>query len=277
MAGHSPVPCLACSGVLFRYGCRSVSRRGSGHATSLAAAGPGIDGPRLDDMASRVEAVIFDADGTLLDSLPPHVAFCRRANVVHSAGLDGMLPDLGDLPGMRAIAAAPMDNFLRRAGFPEDLVGVLNAEYQATFATDFPVQPFAGVPAMLGNLSDTGVSLAVVSSNTEGNVRRGLGAPCSHFRFVLGIDNAASSKVDSIAEALGLLSVSADQALYVGDTLKDCECAMANGVRFVGAGYGFEDLEAEAARGSLGGTVGIAACVQDLRAILLREIGSRQS
>ena len=116
------------------------------------------------DSAAEIEpvAIVFDADGTLLDSLPPHVAFCRAMNDKYACGLSlpdlsssaGMEPQLhpqpqdshddaahadphadrgydhnpdpavaaGSLAAARALAAAPMDNFLRRAGFAEALV-----------------------------------------------------------------------------------------------------------------------------------------------------------
>lgn len=62
-------------------------------------------------------AVIFDNDGTLADSFPPHVAFCRAMN--ESLGLGLQLPSLDDLPGCRSLAAAPMSEFMLKAGFPD--------------------------------------------------------------------------------------------------------------------------------------------------------------
>ena len=65
--------------------------------------------------------VIFDADGTLADSLPPHIAFCHAMNEELDAGLQ--LPADDDIQQCRDLAAAPMDNFLRNAGFCEVDVG----------------------------------------------------------------------------------------------------------------------------------------------------------
>ena len=84
-------------------------------------------------------------------------------NEKHACGL--ALPRLGAdadadpaataraLAASRALAAAPMDNFLRRAGFPEPLVPALVREYEAGFAAAFPVAPFRGVPALLRELT----------------------------------------------------------------------------------------------------------------------------
>ena len=59
------------------------------------------------------------ADGTLLDSLPRHIEFLHIMNDELDLGLG--LPSCTDVPACREIAAAPMSNFFRRAGFPEAL------------------------------------------------------------------------------------------------------------------------------------------------------------
>ena len=195
----------------------------------------------------RIEgAVIFDADGTLADSLPPHVAFCRMMNEELRAGL--LLPETSDLDGCRALAAAPMDNFLRRAGFAGGDVDTAVQRYERSFADEFPVGLFDKVPAMLQTLAEQGLRMAVVSSNTSKNVRACLaqhsGVPLANcFEFIWGIDNAARSKAESLAHAAAEMGLAPQQIVYVGDTEKDARCAQACGMQFVGADWGgFEDM-----------------------------------
>ena len=207
-------------------------------------------------------AVVFDADGTLLDSLPPHVEFCRamaaaRPEDESCAVVSASLPASEDLPGMRALSAAPMDNFLRRAGFADPLILELVAEYESSFAARFPVVPFAGVAELLAALRDgdgagggDGLRLAVVTSNTAANVRCGLGEVLSaRFEVISGIDNGPLSKQDAIGACLRKMGLGEPgseavrrAALYVGDTEKDCASARANGLDFVGVDFGFEQL-----------------------------------
>jgi hypothetical protein len=113
--------------------------------------------------------VVFDCDGTLADSLPPHIAFLHAMNVELGAGLT--LPAERDRRGCRELAAAPMDNFLRSAGFTEADVARCVQRYEASFAEEHPVFLFDGVPALLRRLSEGGAKLAIVSSNTSRNVR----------------------------------------------------------------------------------------------------------
>ena len=112
--------------------------------------------------------IVFDADGTLIDSLPPHVSFVRAMNEEKGFGL--ILPEPADLEGSRSIAAAPMRAFFQKAGFPDEALDRLVEEYRMTFATRFPAKPFAGVEdllQLLGSFPD--VKLCIVSSNTVGS------------------------------------------------------------------------------------------------------------
>jgi len=137
-----------------------------------------------------------------------------------------------------------MDNFLRKAGVGEAFVPEAVVEYEANFKRDYPVRPFPGTEECITALQEDW-KLAIVTSNTSANVIAALGPSLSDkFSFVLGIDNGPLSKIDSIKLALDRLGVPPEKAWYVGDTKKDYDCSLANGVRFLGANYGFEDLEA---------------------------------
>lgn len=143
----------------------------------------------------------------------------------------------------RSLSAAPMDNFLRKAGIPEQHIAGCVEEYEQNFKVDFPVKPFNGTEECVAALHGTH-KLAIVTSNTSANVTTALGpALADQFAFILGIDNGPQSKVESIRLALEQLRVSPQEACYVGDTKKDHDCAQANGVGFIAANYGFEDLE----------------------------------
>lgn len=215
------------------------------------------------DVASRsyraennppLEAIIFDADGTLIDSLPPHIDFCHQMNAEFDVGLGASLPARNDIRACRTVTAAPMDNFFRRAGFPENLVPCLVEAYEARFAAECPVGPFEGIGDMLRRLTEEyGLKVAVVSSNTSANVRHALGPLLSQrMTFILGIDNGPKDKAEAIREALCRLRLTSGgpgracecAALYVGDTEKDSQKAAAAGMRFVGVDYGFEGLAA---------------------------------
>lgn len=217
----------------------------------------------------RPEAILFDADGTLLDSLPPHVDFCHNMN--RELGLGLTLPDRSDVAACRLIAAAPMDNFFRAAGFPEKAIAGCVEAYSRRFAVENPVRPFEGVEQLLCAISEHNVPCAIVSSNTAVNVRAGLMDLSSRFSFIDGIDNAPLDKAEAIAAALEKLGVQPSAAAYVGDTRKDSEKAKAAGVRFVGVDYGFEALarDRSAVRGAP-----VAETVAELESLLVAMVST---
>lgn len=212
--------------------------------------------------------VIFDADGTLLDSLPPHIDFCHTMNEELNLGL--MLPARTQVANCRSVAAAPMANFFRSAGFPESSIAQCVAAYEARFSSECPVLPFAGIDHLLHRLTeeDSGpIPCGIVSSNTAANVLAGLGEGlASRFAFVDGIDNAPADKAEALSLALSRLGIEPAAAVYVGDTRKDWIKARAAGLQFVGVSYGFEDLAPEALDGAP-----VAHTVEELSELLLAE------
>ena len=210
-----------------------------------ATTSPGLVSNDEEGESRQRRVVIFDCDGTLTDSLRPHIEFCHSLKAKFN--LDIYLPDPTDLDGSRLIAAAPMRKFIEKAGFPKELITKCVSEYESSFSQQFKVLPFPDVPEFLRRLNERGFRLAVVSSNTSANVLAALGDELPGlFETIIGIDNGPASKKDSIRLAMKMMSVDVKgtQVLYIGDTKKDAECALDAGCQFIGVNYGFEDLQA---------------------------------
>ena len=219
--------------------------------------------------ASNPNVVLFDADGTLLDSLPPHIDFCHKMN--EELGLGLTLPDRNDISACRSVAAAPMTAFFEQASFPSDVITHCVMAYESRFSNECEVLPFTGVDELLAGLRGNDVRCAIISSNTAPNVLEGLGSLSSQFEFVHGIDNAPADKSEAIAAALNRLGVEASDAIYVGDTRKDYDKASGAGVPFIGVGYGFEPLE------EMSDDIGapVALSVDELGRLLAQALGVR--
>ena len=198
-------------------------------------------GPHVASIATAIRfrlprCVLFDADGTLLNSLPAHVEFCRTLNDERALGLA-----CPPRPTSRRRAKSPARRWRNsscNAGFPDDVVPACVAEYEARFAAECPVVPYDGVDTLLRRVRDEIGAAAIVTSNTAVNVRRGLGPNLGADLEIFGIDNGPTTKREAIALALDRLGVAApDDATYVGDTRSDFEAATACGLRFVGVDY----------------------------------------
>lgn len=166
---------------------------------------------------------IFDLDGTLADSFP---WFLRTIN------------DVADRFGFRRVADEEVEG-LRHASTREILTRLevplwklpaiarharrLKAEAAAEISL------FAGVEAMLEALSQSGVQLALVTSDSEANAREKLGdaaALFSHF------DCAASlfGKPAKFRRVIRRAGAERSRVISIGDEVRDIEAARAVGI-----------------------------------------------
>jgi phosphoglycolate phosphatase len=167
--------------------------------------------------------IIFDLDGTLADSFP---WFLRNVNGV------------ADRFGFRRIDDDEVES-LRHAGSREilkrlevplwKLPGIARhmRRMKAGHLDGIPL--FPGAAAMLQNLGDGGLTLALVSSDHEANARRQLGDAAKLFSH---LDCGASlfgksAKFRRVVKHAGLMPA---QAISIGDEVRDIEAARAAGI-----------------------------------------------
>lgn len=182
----------------------------------------------------RVTGVLLDMDGTLVDSNDAHAEAWLRALAeggIHvpfaeirrriGKGGDKLLPEVAgldaDSPEGKAVS--------RRRG------ELFVSEYLPS------LRPFPGVRALLRQLRDAGLRLAVASSSKEEELQ-GLLRLCGADEVIeaqTSADAAENSKPDPdiIHAALGRLGLPAAEVLLLGDTPYDIEAATRAGVGVV--------------------------------------------
>ncbi len=187
-------------------------------------------------MSAPVEAVIFDVDGTLLDSVDAHAqawvdAFARFGKQVPFAAVRSQIGKGGD---------KLMPVFLSRQeleDFGEKLDHFRAEHFRAQFLPK--LQPFPGVRELLLRLKAQGTALALGSSAK--------GEDLKAFKTLLNIgdlldgetssDDAERSKPDPdifVAALEELGNPSKERTFVVGDTPYDAEAAGKAGLRTVG-------------------------------------------
>ncbi len=188
------------------------------------------------------QLVIFDLDGTLTDSAEGIVAsFLHALNHIGAP-----VPD-GDLAAR--IVGPPMDDTFRDMlldDSAEEAFAAFRAEYGARgWAMN---SLFDGIAALLADLRDAGVRLAVATSKLEPTAQRILAhfGLDQHFEVVAGAspDGARKTKVEVLAHALDQLQPLPERVLMVGDRSHDVDGAAAHGIDtvVVGWGYGQDDF-----------------------------------
>lgn len=216
---------------------RAVPRQDAGHTMTDS---PYPRFPRL---------VLFDLDGTLLDSAPDMLATVNRMRATRGLppmALDALRPHVSR--GARAMSAA---------AFP-DLAGDVPPELVREFLDIYETEsgrsgaPFAGVEAMLQAIEADGARWGIVTNKPEYLARQllprlGWERRCA---ILVGGDTLPQRKPHPLPllHCLGVLGVGAEDCVYVGDDERDIAAARAAGMRSVVALWGYRLPDDDPAR-----------------------------
>ncbi|KEY57916.1 HAD family hydrolase [Serratia sp. DD3] len=193
----------------------------------------------------QFKTVVFDLDGTLLDTLPSLV---NSANaVLKQAGAQtlsqaALRPALSQ--GLHAFFAQAL------ALQPPQLsmtlpTAKLELKFQQRYCADALIGAplYEGVEHMLHDLRALGISLAVCTNRDPASARTLLiqANIWSYFDVLVGLGDAARPKpaADPLWLVLEQLQCDPRQALMVGDSWADAQCAEAAGVAFAAHTYGY--------------------------------------
>ena len=215
-------------------------------------------------MQQRPAIVLFDLDGTLIDSAPGIMAAMRE--IVAERGI----PDPGDARLRRTIGPPLHTSFAELLG-PGTTAAQADAateEYRAHYAGLMVAgsRVYDGIEQLLDALAACDVTLAVATAKQRPLARTllaGLGL-AGRFAAIEGpLPRSLAGKDAVVAAALTALG-DPDPAtvVMVGDRHHDIEAANANGLRAIGVSWGFAE------GGELAGADAIAASPRQLGRLL---------
>lgn len=197
-----------------------------------------------------VRAVIYDHDGTLVDSLRVVVAATNRVLLANGHAEE---PPEVVVAGM-VLATGP--RLGHHAGTADRAVQArLAAEFYAAARELGPLhaRAYDGIPSVVAAFAARGIGQAVVSNNEGAVVRiimRHLGM-AQHFGALYGEDDVPAPKPDprGIIQAAAALGVELADCVFIGDSENDSDAARAAGVRSIGVTWG---IHPRARMGQLG-------------------------
>ena len=190
----------------------------------------------------QIEAVIFDLDGTLLNTL-----FDLTDSVNYTLEKYGM--PQRSLEEVRAFVGNGIRNLMTQA-VPD---GESHPEFESLFAffreyykmhCNIKTAPYEGVMELLEELKERDIKMAIVSNKIDSGVKE-----LNKIHFSEYIDVAIGEREgigrkpepDSVFEALRVLGVDAEHAVYVGDSDVDIQTARNAEVRCISVSWGFRD------------------------------------
>ena len=188
-------------------------------------------------------AVIFDLDGTLLDTAPDIIGACN-ATLEHFGykSLDEELARTRVTAGMREML---------KLGIPEDehasadISGAMRsyfAQYYMDHIND-RTTAFEGMTALLNDMKQANIKIAVVTNKYIEMAEKLLKnySFYSDLSVVLGCDSVANSKPhpEPVLKALNMMNIGPYDAVYIGDHLNDIIAANRARTRSAAALWGY--------------------------------------
>jgi pyrophosphatase PpaX len=182
-------------------------------------------------------ALLFDLDGTLIDSIQLILGSMRHA----FEGYEGRAPTDDE---WRALIGRPLVDCFREFVPSEPEVERLLARYREyqLIHHDRLVRPYDGIVAVIRRFAAAGHPMALVTSKADWLARRAL----VHVGLdeavpvVVGCDSCTRHKPhpEPVERALALLRADAEDAIFVGDSPHDVEAGRAAGVYTIGVTWG---------------------------------------
>ena len=186
--------------------------------------------------------IIFDLDGTLIDSAPSILECFKR--VLESNHIEPIYALNSDLIG------PPLTQTLSR------LTGIHDSEHVSKLAEDFKkhydfggyqsTMSFMGVNELLQECSLLGFKLHIATNKRilpTTLILKHLGWT-QHFKSIYALDSCSPSfanKATMLSALLDVEKIDKNLGVYVGDRAEDHESAIKNGLKFFGATWGYQD------------------------------------
>ena len=198
----------------------------------------------------KVSAVIFDLDGTLIDSIDIYFAIVEEA-------LERL--NLPAVSRSQILAAAESEDFKWELVLPQE---VLNRKERIiddawTVINEIAPQMFAdnlyliqGAERIVENMASNGLKIGLVTSTQRKYLAIKMqplkDAGVDHlFEAIITTDDVSKRKPapDPLVTCAQQLDIKPDNCAYVGDTTTDIKAGKAAGMRTVGVLTGFDDYE----------------------------------
>ena len=188
-----------------------------------------------------LEAVLFDLDGTLIDTAPDMahtVNEMRRRRGLEPVPLEQVRPFVSH--GARGMIVSAF-----RITVEDPQFQAMREEFLQIYAENICIDSrlFPGMEELLRHLEERDVAWGVVTNKFERLARPLMDALDLSDRaaVIVGGDTCPRPKPypDPLLHAAAELSVAPARTLYVGDDKRDVDAARAAGMRVVVAGYGY--------------------------------------
>ena len=190
----------------------------------------------------NTDLVIFDLDGTLLDTIGDLAVACNAALALRGLPQHSYEEYCGFVGnGIMRLVERALPEPLRS---PEN-VALMRADFVRYYTEhiDSHTRPYPGIPELLRELARRGIGMAVASNKFQAGTEKlvGLFFPDIPFSPIFGQREGVPLKPDPavVGEILSITGTPRNRTLFVGDSGIDILTARAAGIRSAGVSWGF--------------------------------------
>lgn len=185
----------------------------------------------------KYRLIIFDFDGTLADTFPWFI---------------GVINKVADRYKFRRIKISEVEtirgysakNVIRHLSIPFWKIPLIAKHMRALMAEDTSkIALFEGVDCLLQQLSSKGVRLAVVSSNSQDNISQILGTENLSLIDYNECGASVFGKPAKLRKILMKSGVKDNEAIFIGDEVRDIEAAKNINVSSGAVSWGYNRIE----------------------------------
>lgn len=203
-------------------------------------------------VSHEVKAILFDWDGTLLDSVPSIRASFQFVIDSHPE-VCGHL----QIESILSLVGLPFRDIAKSLQLSEDEAEVMITTYRNHNRQELlKAKLFAGCLELLNELKARGYALGIVTSKARAAVAVSLDALAlqNHFDVIVCQDDVARHKPDPepLLKASEQLGLSKGEVIFIGDTTFDLDCARNFGCAAFGAAWGVHSVVELGACGPVG-------------------------
>lgn len=196
-------------------------------------------------MEYSIKTIIFDVDGTLMDTLELSIE-CFKKALLEVTGKEYTYNELVSSFGMVRKKALDMLGIKEKY---HDLIEKIETSYYVN--DERRKKLFANIEKVLTELDKMGIKLGIVTSRNEQEMKNDfLNLPMSnYFKVIVTSDQTKEHKPHPapILKFIEKSGVDKDEVIYIGDTIYDSKSAHQAGIKFGLAKWGAtrNDIEAD--------------------------------
>ena len=194
----------------------------------------------------KYRTILFDLDGTLLDTLED-----LAAAVNHALALRGL--PLHELTEYRRMVGHGVRNLVTQALPPEQqsdeaFIDACLADFKSYYTLHIAdrTRPYPGMHALLQDLQAQGASLAIVSNKFQEGTEILIRDLFPDIRFVAVLGNREGYPLkpspEIVGEVLRRSGCTRGQAVMVGDSHTDMQTAANGGIRGIAVNWGYRPM-----------------------------------